>query len=529
MVPSIGAAWHRLAQRCTLAHPPTEAPIQPTFLSAQPRACLLALSLGVGAVTVTAPLRAQEAVASAIGASAPASAPTQHRDALNLLRLWLEAQVAYDRVPGLFAGVVIGQDLVWSQAWGSLDHRRRVPTQADTLYSICSISKLFTSVAVMQQWEVGKFSLDEDIGKWLPGFAIQRSDADSGPISVRSVLMHASGLPRESDHPYWTGPDFQFPNRAELMQRLAGQRTLWRASDRYQYSNLGMALLGELVAQSAGMSYADYVQQRIQAPLKMADTRPGLPLALSGTRLAQGHGALRRDGTRETLPNFDTQALAPAAGFTSNVPDLARFAAWQFRLHKAGGQEVLRASTLREMQRVQWTNPDGKASWGLGFAVGREGANTLIGHTGVCPGHLAALSMAMKDEVAVIGLANANDNQSLARYTRPMRQIMLKGLRLRPARSGPGSPDLAAYAGRYDGQPWTSETVLAPWGEGLAQLSMPNADPATGLDMLRHVGADRFRYVREDGSLGHEIAFERDTAGQVRGLRSGGQFLRKLD
>ncbi len=104
--------------------------------------------------------------------------------------------MAYERVPGFSAGVVIGQDLVWSQAWGSLDHQRRVPAQADTLYSICSISKLFTSGAVMQQWEEGKFSLDDDIGKWLPGFAIQRSDADSGPISVRSLLMHASGLPR---------------------------------------------------------------------------------------------------------------------------------------------------------------------------------------------------------------------------------------------------------------------------------------------------------------------------------------------
>lgn len=229
------------------------------------------------------------------------------------------------------------------------------------------------------------------------------------------------------------------------------------------------------------------------------------------------------------MPNFDTQALTPAAGFTSNVPDLARFATWQFRLHNTGRQEVLRASTLREMQRVQWTNPDGKASWDLGFAVGREGANTLIDHTGVCPGHLAAISMTMNDEVAVIALANANDNQSLARYTRPKRQIMLKGLRLRQARSGPGSPDLAAYSGRYEGQPWASETVLAPWGEGLAHLSLPNTDPAADLDVLRHVGADRFRYVREDGSLAHEIVFERDSAGQVRGMRSGGQFLRKLD
>ena len=71
-----------------------------------------------------------------------------------------------------------------------------------------------------------------------------------------------------------------------------------------------------------------------------------------GPRMAQGFGALRRDGTRQALPPYDARALAPAAGFSSTAEDLARFAAWNFRLRKNGGRELLHVATLREMQRV---------------------------------------------------------------------------------------------------------------------------------------------------------------------------------
>jgi CubicO group peptidase (beta-lactamase class C family) len=148
--------------------------------------------------------------------------------------------------------VVVGQGMVWRKAWGSLDHKRQMPARTDTVYGICSISKLFTAVAAMQLWEAGKLGLDEDIGKYLPAFAIQRSDPDSGPITVRGLLTHSSGLPREAVGAYWTPPDFRFPTRDEVLQGLAGQITFQRAGDHYQYSNLGLTLVGEVVAAVSG-------------------------------------------------------------------------------------------------------------------------------------------------------------------------------------------------------------------------------------------------------------------------------------
>lgn len=449
------------------------------------------------------------------GAAAQASAPP--RDALRLVETWLQAQVAYERVPGVAASIVIGPDVVWRGAFGFADPARRVPVKPDTAFGICSISKLFTAVAVMQLVEDGKLALDDDIGKLLPTFAVRRTDPDSGPISIRSLLTHASGLPREAAASYWTPPDFRFPTREQLLAGLATQQTLSRANERHQYSNLGMALLGEVVATASGLPYATYVQQRILAPLGLADTRPGGPVGEPGPRMAQGFGALRRDGTRQALPPYDARALAPAAGFSSTAEDLARFAAWNFRLRKNGGRELLHVATLREMQRVHWTDPDGKETWGLGFAAWRDGGNDMVAHNGTCPGQLSSLQLALTDEVATVALINANDNLSASRYTRPMRQLVQMGLKL-PAPPADG-PRLEDYAGSYNEQPLGSEFVVLPWGRDLAALQLPTTNPVGSLQVLRHAGGDRFRVVRADGSLGAEYAFLRDSTGRVTGYR----------
>jgi len=153
--------------------------------------------------------------------------------------------------------------------------------------------------------------------------------------------------------------------------------------------------------------FGDYVRASILDPLGMKDTFTEVPERLRGDRLAIGHSARKRDGSREVIPPFQTRGIAPAAGFASNVSDLAKFAMWQFRLLSEGGSEVLRASTLREMQRVQWVDPDWKTTWGLGFEVSHEKDHTFVGHGGLCPGYRTQIRLEPKTNIAVIVLSNA--------------------------------------------------------------------------------------------------------------------------
>ena len=87
-----------------------------------------------------------------------------------------------------------------------------------------------------------------------PWFRLKKSEGE-GDVSVEGLLTHASGIPRESDFPYWSAPDFKFPTREEIVERVGSQEALYEPESRFQYSNLGITLAGELVAATSGMSY----------------------------------------------------------------------------------------------------------------------------------------------------------------------------------------------------------------------------------------------------------------------------------
>jgi CubicO group peptidase (beta-lactamase class C family) len=435
-----------------------------------------------------------------------------YSEALRLIDTWLEAQRDYERLPGMSVAIVENQEVIFARAYGLADLEKKVKTTPSTIYSICSISKLFTSVAIMQLRDAGKLRLDDEVSEHLPWFNLKQQYPDSGPITIRSILTHSSGLPRESDYPYWSKPDFHFPTREQLKEKLGQQKTLYPPSTYFQYSNLGIALLGEIVAQISGMSYDDYVNEKILKPLDMKDTRPYLPKELWRGQLATGYSSLTRNGTREMLPFFQTEGIKPAAGFSSTVLDLAKFASWQFRLLEKGGEEILKAPTLREMHRVHWMDPDWKTSWGLGFAVYQMDGRTIVGHGGSCPGYRSTLMIDPGKKQAFVLMINASGTEP-EKYARGMREILKKAA----SKKEPTTPsvNLEDYAGYYDAQPWWGETVVLPWQGFLAMVSFPTDNPAKELTLLKHIEGDTFRRIRDDETLGEEVIFERDKGGKV--------------
>ena len=464
---------------------------------------------------VLAPLLLATAPTGAAEPAAQAAAGPQLSETLRLVDGWLEAQVAFGRLPGAAAGIVVDQELVWSRGYGWADVERRSAASPDTLYGICSISKLFTAVAVMMERDAGRLRLDDPVGAHLAYFRLDQGMPDSPAVTIRNLLTHSGGVPRESAQPYWTGPEFAFPTRDEIVAGLSRQRMLYPAERYFQYSNLGMALLGQVVEATSGVSYEAYVEERILRPLRLSSTTPFLPEAEVGGRLATGYGTLRREGGREKMPFYRTRGVAPAAGFASNVRDLAAFAAWQFRLLGRDGTELLKASTLREMQRPQWVDPDWKTTRGLGFGIVRDGTTTLVGHTGSCPGYRTALRLDPRRKVAAIVLVNAMgvSPESMAERTLQLVTPALEG-KSAPTSTAASPVDLERFAGLYTSA-W-GETLVVPWQGGLAALELPTDDPKGDLVRLKHLEGTTFRRVRDDGDdPGEEVVFETDAAGAV--------------
>jgi CubicO group peptidase (beta-lactamase class C family) len=435
-------------------------------------------------------------------------------EAFDLVEAWLDAQRQYDRVPGLSASVVRDGETVWSGGFGHADLAQNRPARADTIYGICSISKLFTGIAVMQLRDAGKLELDEPLGALLPWFELEQTWADSPPVTLRGALTHSAGLPRESDFPYWMGPDFAFPTREQMIARLAEQTTLYPAERYFQYSNLGLTLAGEVVAARSGQDYDAFVRANILEPLGMNDTDTGFPTDARAARIATGYGYPGRGVDLPVMPRYDTRAITPAAGFASTALDLAAFGAWQLRALAGETGAVLDGNTLREMQRVQWMDWDWSVARGLAFGVYRIGDRTLSGHAGDCPGFNTRLFVDPEGGTAVSVLANRN-RVDVDGYAVTILDILDAA---GEAAEAEPEDDLGEFAGSYDLAPWDGEMLVFRWQGGLAFTSLPAMNPLEQRVTLRRVSGDRFITVRDNGADGVPVAFRRDGEGRVTHL-----------
>lgn len=442
------------------------------------------------------------------------------KEAIQLAELWLDAQKDYEQIPGISVAVVHDQDLVWSGAFGYAHPEKKAAASTQTIYSICSISKLFTSIAIMQLRDAGKLRLDDPIARHLPEYTLKQKYSNSPEVTIRGVLTHSSGLPRESNHPYWSPPDFKFPMRDQIIEELDRQETLYPADTYFQYSNLGMSLAGEIVAHISGQSYADYVRQNILKPLGLNDTRPFLPENETGKRLATGYSAITRQGNRKKVPFFQANGIAAAAGYSSTVEELARFASWQFRLLKNKDTEILTANTLREMHRVHWTDADWKTTWGLGFSVWQRKETTFVSHGGSCPGFRSHFVLEPRNRIGIIFMANAS-GIDVSKYTAGLYDMF--GQAIKEALDSTTTEKIAdetlvRFCGSYSQEPWGGEIQAIIWKGQLALVYFPGNEPLAGLETLKHIEDNRFRRVRSDGEEGEEIVFELDAKGEVTAL-----------
>jgi CubicO group peptidase (beta-lactamase class C family) len=447
------------------------------------------------------------------------AADSNVRAAIGLLSAWIESQMAYSGLPGLSIGIVHDQQLVWAAGFGRAGLEPARPATPDTLYRIASITKLFTSTAVMQLRDAGKLRLDDPLVQYLPWFRIGGAHAEGPDPTIRHLLTHTAGLPREAGFAYWT--DGEFPTSEQIRQRLAAQQAALPTETVWKYSNLGLTLAGEVVAAVAGQGYAEYVADHILEPLGMRRTWVATPPA-DHPDLATGYARRLPAGGRAAAPFTDGRGITPAANMTTCVSDLARFAMLQFRDGPAGGTQILRGSTLREMQRVHWLEPDWEAGWGLGFRIMRTRGKTYVGHGGALRGYRTIVHLCPADRIGVIVLTNADDGNPLLFAEKAFQWVAPAILKLvtPPAPVAPPA-GWERYAGRYR-SPWADVQVLVVDGR-LAMLDPSLPDPMLVVTWLTPTTGHAFRSETKNGfgSHGEPVVFELDADGRVARLKVG--------
>jgi D-alanyl-D-alanine carboxypeptidase len=342
--------------------------------------------------------------------AAPAAPSPAVAEATALFDLWAGEQLDYHGVPGVVVGVVSDGRLAWAKGYGTSDLSGGVPLTPSTPFRIGSVSKVFTATAILQLRDAGKLRLDDPVVKHLPWFRVPSPFPTAPPITVEHLLTHTSGLSREGPFDAWT--THEFPTRDELKAAMPRVTVISPPGKTYRYSNLGMALLGEVVSAASGRSWADYVRDAIAGPLGMTSTT-GAPTAAQVAALPRQHRRKQPDGSRGSLEYYETGAIAPAAAIVSTLEDLARFAALHLTADPAGppagGGQVVSASTLAEMHRPRFVYPSWSGGRGLGFGVSRRDGRTYVSHGGWIGGHRADFILDPERGLAAVALTNADD------------------------------------------------------------------------------------------------------------------------
>ncbi len=345
-----------------------------------------------------------------------------------VLEHWLTEQVEYHAVPGVVIGVVDGEQLVWSTARGQ-------GITTDSRFRMGSVSKIFTATAIVALRDEGKLKLDDPVAHHLPWFALRlkglldgealsadgvrylKAELDGSRITIRHLLTHTGGLPREAGVPYWT--DHVFPDSARLERVVRNQSALWPPGFDYQYSNLGLGLLGEIVAAASGTSYGEYLARTILRPMGM-ERSTALPTKSELEQLTPGHMRRMPDRSRSAFDYYDTGALAGAANVISTLDDMARFAALHLQAATLGrapttrapttdAVQIMSAESLDEMHSVHWASDSLSTLRGLGFSLSEHNGERVASHGGWIAGHRSHLILIPNQQLAVIAMVNADD------------------------------------------------------------------------------------------------------------------------
>lgn len=324
------------------------------------------------------------------------------RDVGRLLDLWLPLRIAYARVPGLSVGIVHEGELVYAKGFGFADLASRTPATPDTCYRIASISKTFTSVAIMQLVEEGRLALDDRIATHLRWF--RPSGESDSAITIRQLLSHSAGVFRDSTTPHWETDEF--PNVAGLRRSARAKASVVENLTQFKYSNFGFAVLGEVIKKASGSSYRTYMKDEILAPLGLERTEPDLTAA-SKDWLATGYSRpIPEVVERESFVHAPARAYASATGFLSNVRDLARYLA----ALALGDETLLSRESKKEMFRPHFETGEPGGAYALGFGVGKVGKRTVVGHGGGYPGFITSVGLDPSQGLGVIVLTNCNDS-----------------------------------------------------------------------------------------------------------------------
>ena len=393
--------------------------------------------------------------------------------------------------PGMAVIVTRKGQVLHRAAYGMANVELGVALQPDHVLRIGSVTKQFTSAAIMMLAEEGKLAVTDPVTKFLPDYPTQGKT-----ITVEHLLTHTSGIQSYTDMPKWRNMFRQDMPLTELIDLFKNEPMQFEPGARWRYNNSGYILLGAIVEKVSGKKYADFVQERIFTPLGMADTRYDVTEQVIQRRAA-GYG---RAGDRIVNAQYLSMTQPYAAGaLMSTVDDLAK---WDAVL-TAG--RVINADSLARSVASYRLSGGNESGYGYGWSLGRYEGRAVQEHGGGIHGFRSYVLRIPSDGVYVAVLSNiAAAAPSPDMLARQAAAIAIGKPLVNPTPVTLTPEQLDAYVGRYVTLPGARFVVSR---EGSRLFVQPGDGAKTEMFLA---GNDVF-FVRDTF---RRLAFQRDAAGK---------------
>lgn len=310
---------------------------------------------------------------------------------------FIEAQLPESAAPGLaYARIEDGK--VLTKAFGERVDGGGEAVTPDTPFPIGSVTKSFTALAIMQLVEAGKLGLDDPASRHLSAFA----EGPARAVTLRQLLNHTSGYSTVQGNSYHGIADVSHIGLVDYAAQLAQVVPAHAPGTVWEYSNLNYQILGAVIEQASGESYADYIEQHIFAPLGM--TNSSVVIGAGPAAMATGHRPWF-GGVRPVSGGNRLRINAPSGGIVASARDMGLYLAMWLN----GEDDILSASAKASM-----IVPSGPASpmYGLGWSI--DPADGTVYHTGLVPGAETLASFIPAEGKGVVVMVNANSGLGFA-------------------------------------------------------------------------------------------------------------------
>jgi CubicO group peptidase (beta-lactamase class C family) len=414
-------------------------------------------------------------------------------------------------IPGLSLVIVKDDHVIYLKGFGLRDVERGLPVTPDTLFSIGSTTKSFTSMLTMISVDERKLSLDDSPRKFLPYFRL-RDPAANAKVTIRDLLCHRTGLMGYSDLALATG----VLNRQELIQTAGFAKPTAGFREKFQYNNVMFATAGEAVARANLTTWEQLIDALIFKPLGMKQTNTSIAQMQQSPDFSQRYSLPDSTGKNDALPMRDLSAIGPAGSINSNVADLAQWLRLMLGRGIFNGKRIVSKESFAQLWSPQM-NVREHVDYGLGWVLADWNGLQLALHNGGSDGFHCLIEMVPNKNIGFALLANAEEESLDAAARRIMWSNLLdiKVENSSPAATGddasPKEVNLEELVATYQ-KPEDASLAEIKIKDGKAVLLMAG-EPTYTLVPKSH---DEFGVVELPAS--YSVRVKRDGSGKIAGL-----------